>query len=409
MGKPDQVSVHQAEEMRLAVCLCALLAVSIALEEVQEMAAEEAGLLTNKQGGGALPTKKPAPIRTGCPTVAQAYHKFLGRMKAVEKLQGAAEARANKAEATAHKQAEAATRCLDANKLLSAPAQAARSKIRAYVTKKLAKAQASCRKTALKLKIQCKQEVASAKHEEQTKQNDRFKVEFRKVQLQAKTEVAKCTTKLKLAHGEATKKKVTHGARVTKLVAELAASRKQNMPAVAAAARARAESKHEFEDMVTANKRNSLAVRTLSAQLKTKGTEVESCRKALGSYKPHAPAQQAIPPPNAAHMMATLAKGPSITKVSVLENKVKNLKATAANYKQQATQHEANAGALKSQLAAANNRIHEIELALKAKDAKLERMQAWSKHQSHIRSISKIKKREPAHQRPIKAAQKPKA
>merc|ERR1711966_283197 len=116
--------------MRLFATLCALLAVCVASEQVQQMTAE-AGLLGNR-----LPRKRPALISAGCPTVAQAYHKFLGRMKAVEKLQGAAEARANKAEAAAHVQAEAATRCLDANKLLSAPAQAARSKIRAYVTKK---------------------------------------------------------------------------------------------------------------------------------------------------------------------------------------------------------------------------------------------------------------------------------
>merc|ERR1712147_219908 len=90
---------------------------------------------------------------------SKAYSKFKGDMAKITALKEKADARANKSENEAQKQAGIARRCLAAEQLLSGDAKARRSKLRAHIKKEVSIVEKQYQAKAKQLAEQCSDKI----------------------------------------------------------------------------------------------------------------------------------------------------------------------------------------------------------------------------------------------------------
>merc|ERR1719183_910670 len=120
---------------------------------------------------------------------SKAYEKFKGDMKKITALKEKADARANKSETEAQKQAGIARRCLAAEQLLSGDAKARRSKLRAHIKKEVSIVEQQYAAKAKQLAKQCSDKIAMARKDEAAKSGTRVDAAVKKEQLRMKKEI----------------------------------------------------------------------------------------------------------------------------------------------------------------------------------------------------------------------------
>merc|ERR1712159_851821 len=128
----------------------------------------------------------------GCNCAAatsKAYSKFKGDMKKITALKEKADARANKSETEAQKQAGIARRCLAAEQLLSGDAKARRAKLRAQIKKEVSIVEQQYAAKAKQLAKQCSDKIAMARKDEAAKSGTRVDAAVKKEQLRMKKEI----------------------------------------------------------------------------------------------------------------------------------------------------------------------------------------------------------------------------
>merc|ERR1711970_1634071 len=171
----------------VALCACVLL-VSFGSSEV----------LGDVDEVMEAPTPKAAMLsefiqeKAGCNCAAatsKAYSKFKGDMKKITALKEKADARANKSETEAQKQAGIARRCLAAEQLLSGDAKARRSKLRAHIKKEVSIVEQQYAAKAKQLAQQCSDKIAMARKDEAAKSGSEVDAAVKKEQLRMKKEI----------------------------------------------------------------------------------------------------------------------------------------------------------------------------------------------------------------------------
>merc|ERR1711968_103314 len=120
---------------------------------------------------------------------SKAYAKFKGDMKKITSLKEKADARANKAETEAQKQAGIARRCLAAEQLLSGDAKARREKLRAHIKKEVSIVEQQYAAKAKQLAQQCSDKIAMARKDEAAKSGSEVDAAVKKEQLRMKKEI----------------------------------------------------------------------------------------------------------------------------------------------------------------------------------------------------------------------------
>merc|ERR1719506_1713093 len=120
---------------------------------------------------------------------SKAYAKFKGDMKKITSLKEKADARANKSETEAQKQAGIARRCLAAEQLLSGDAKARREKLRAHIKKEVSIVEQQYAAKAKQLAQQCSDKIAMARKDEAAKSGSEVDAAVKKEQLRMKKEI----------------------------------------------------------------------------------------------------------------------------------------------------------------------------------------------------------------------------
>merc|ERR1711912_44386 len=103
------------------------------------------------------------------PAVTKAYTKFQGDMKKIEQLKEQCDARANKAETEAQKQAGIARRALAAESMLSADEKTKSKKMREAIAKETSVEAAQYQEKAQELAKQCTEKIELARKDEAAK------------------------------------------------------------------------------------------------------------------------------------------------------------------------------------------------------------------------------------------------
>merc|ERR1712139_607293 len=128
----------------------------------------------------------------GCNCAAatsKAYAKFKGDMQKITALKEKSDARANKSETEAQKQAGIARRCLAAEQLLSGDAKARREKLRAHIKKEVSIVEQQYAAKAKQLAEQCSDKIAMARKDEAAKSGSEVDSAVKAEQLRMKKEV----------------------------------------------------------------------------------------------------------------------------------------------------------------------------------------------------------------------------
>merc|ERR1719454_1837164 len=130
--------------------------------------------------------------KAGCncaEATSKAYDKFKGDMAKITALKEKADARANKSETEAQKQAGIARRCLAAEQLLSGDAKARREKLRAHIKKEVSIVEQQYAAKAKQLAQQCSDKIAMARKDEAAKSGSEVDSAVKAEQLRMKKEV----------------------------------------------------------------------------------------------------------------------------------------------------------------------------------------------------------------------------
>jgi len=130
--------------------------------------------------------------KAGCncaEATSKAYEKFKGDMAKITALKEKADARANKSETEAQKQAGIARRCLAAEQLLSGDAKARREKLRAHIKKEVSIVEEQYAAKAKQLAQQCSDKIAMARKDEAAKSGSEVDAAVKKEQLRMKKEI----------------------------------------------------------------------------------------------------------------------------------------------------------------------------------------------------------------------------
>merc|ERR1712159_51181 len=183
MGEASAMASSRVFTAVLCVAIAVAFASGEALGDVEEVE---------------TPTPKLAGItefiqeKAGCncaEATSKAYEKFKGDMQKITALKEKADARANKSETEAQKQAGIARRCLAAEQLLSGDAKARRSKLRAHIKKEVSIVEQQYAAKAKQLGKQCTEKIAMARKDEAAKSGSSVDAAVKKEQLRMKKEI----------------------------------------------------------------------------------------------------------------------------------------------------------------------------------------------------------------------------
>merc|ERR1711970_269954 len=130
--------------------------------------------------------------KAGCncaEATSKAYDKFKGDMAKITALKEKADARANKSETEAQKQAGIARRCLAAEQLLSGDAKSRREKLRDHIKKEVSIVEQQYSAKAKQLADQCSDKIAMARKDEAAKSGSEVDSAVKAEQLRMKKEI----------------------------------------------------------------------------------------------------------------------------------------------------------------------------------------------------------------------------
>merc|ERR1740133_120156 len=263
----------------LVVAMCALAVVALASGEVLSDvdSAMEAGM--PKMANEFIQEK------AGCNCAAatsKAYSKFKGDMAKITSLKEKADARANKSENEAQKQAGIARRCLAAEQLLSGDAKARRSKLRAHIKKEVSIVEKQYQAKAKQLAKQCSDKIAMARKDEAAKSGGRVDGAVKKEQLRMKKEIDQFAAQKAAFKLKAKRMKLRLKVELDNVQRKVTEAKKEQLSAEEALKKAertitRLEEKMKRE-AVLANQKLDAAKGQLAAKVK----ECESAQQATG-------------------------------------------------------------------------------------------------------------------------------
>merc|ERR1711981_134198 len=221
--------------------------------------------------------------KAGCNCAAatsKAYSKFKGDMKKITALKEKADARANKSEAEAQKQAGIARRCLAAEQLLSGDAKARRSKLRAHIKKEVSIVEQQYAAKAKQLAKQCSDKIAMARKDEAARSGTRVDAAVKKEQLRMKKEIDQFAAQKAAFKLKAKRMKLRLKVELDNVQRKVSAAKKKQLQAEEALKKAtrtikRLEGKMKREAVVAKQKLDAV-----KAQLAAKVKESKSARKA---------------------------------------------------------------------------------------------------------------------------------
>merc|ERR1711970_1716114 len=130
--------------------------------------------------------------KAGCncaEATSKAYDKFKGDMAKITALKEKADARANKSETEAQKQAGIARRCLAAEQLLSGDAKSRREKLRDHIKKEVSIVEQQYSAKAKQLADQCSDKIAMARKDEAAKSGSEVDSAVKAEQIRMKKEI----------------------------------------------------------------------------------------------------------------------------------------------------------------------------------------------------------------------------
>merc|ERR1719331_904320 len=189
-----------------------------------------------------------------------AYSKFKGDMKKITALKEKADARANKSETEAQKQAGIARRCLAAEQLLSGDAKARRAKLRAQIKKEVSIVEQQYAAKAKQLAKQCSDKIAMARKDEAAKSGTRVDAAVKKEQLRMKKEIDQFAAQKAAFKLKAKRMKLRLKVELDNVQRKVSSAKKKKLEAVLA--------KQKLD--------------AVKAQLAAKAKECASARKATG-------------------------------------------------------------------------------------------------------------------------------
>merc|ERR1719506_1580084 len=223
--------------------------------------------------------------KAGCNCAAatsKAYSKFKGDMKKITALKEKADARANKSETEAQKQAGIARRCLAAEQLLSGDAKARRSKLRAQIKKEVSIVEQQYAAKAKQLAKQCSDKIAMARKDEAAKSGTRVDAAVKKEQLRMKKEIDQFAAQKAAFKLKAERMKLRLKVELDNVQRKVSSAKKKQLQAEEAVKKAtrtikRLEQKMKREAVLAKQKLDAV-----KAQLAAKAKECASARKATG-------------------------------------------------------------------------------------------------------------------------------
>merc|ERR1719305_1292555 len=171
----------------LALCAVALLAAVSCGDELADV--DESVLMASPKIAGLTEFIQEQAGCNCAEATSKAYEKFKGDMQKITALKEKADARANKAETEAQKQAGIARRCLAAEQLLSGDAKARREKLRAHIKKEVSIVEQQYAAKAKQLAQQCSDKIAMARKDEAAKSGSEVDAAVKKEQLRMKKEI----------------------------------------------------------------------------------------------------------------------------------------------------------------------------------------------------------------------------
>merc|ERR1712093_558010 len=274
MGRRERGRLMAARALILAFWVCALVAYASG-EELSDV--DEVQVAMPKMGNEFIQEQ------AGCNCAAatsKAYEKFKGDMKKITALKEKADARANKSETEAQKQAGIARRCLAAEQLLSGDAKARRSKLRAHIKKEVSIVEKQYQAKAKQLAKQCSDKIAMARKDEAAKSGSRVDAAVKKEQMRMKKEIDKFAAQKAAFKLKAKRMKLRLKVELDNVQRKVSAAKKKQLQAEEALKKAtrtikRLEGKMKREAVVAKQKLDAV-----KAQLAAKVKESQSARKA---------------------------------------------------------------------------------------------------------------------------------
>merc|ERR1719486_651966 len=174
--------------VRLLAFAAVLVAVAAAAGGDELTADVDESLLAPKMGGLTAFIQEKADGECAEAT-SKAYDKFKGDMAKITALKEKANARANKSETEAQKQAGIARRCLAAEQLLSGDAKSRREKLRDHIKKEVSIVEEQYAAKAKTLAEQCSDKIAMARKDEAAKSGSEVDSAVKAEQLRMKKEI----------------------------------------------------------------------------------------------------------------------------------------------------------------------------------------------------------------------------
>merc|ERR1719486_1544530 len=268
--------------------------------------------------------------KAGCNCAAatsKAYEKFKGDMAKITALKEKADARANKAETEAQKQAGIARRCLAAEQLLSGVAKARRSKLRAHIKKEVSIVEQQYAAKAKQLAKQCSDKIAMARKDEAAKSGTRVDAAVKKEQLRMKKEIDQFAAQKASFKLKAKRMKLRLKVELDNVQRKVSAAKKKQLQAEEALKKAtrtikRLEQKMKREAVLAKQKLDAV-----KAQLAAKAKECDSARKATGIARNQA--KKAARQTSHAQLAAKASQTAEHVQVVKLKNKLGRIAAKA--------------------------------------------------------------------------------
>merc|ERR1711977_28008 len=231
-----------------------------------------------------------------------------------------ADARANKSETEAQKQAGIARRCLAAEQLLSGDAKASRSKLRAHIKKEVSIVEQQYAAKAKQLAKQCSDKIAMARKDEAAKSGSRVDAAVKKEQMRMKKEIDKFAAQKAAFKLKAKRMKLRLKVELENVQRKVTAAQKKQLKAEEALKKATRTIKRLQQKMkreaVLANQKLS----GVKAQLAAKVKECRSAAKATAIAR--AQAKRSAAQTSHAQLAAKAAQTAEHVQVVKLKNKL---------------------------------------------------------------------------------------
>jgi len=215
------------------------------------------------------------------PAVTKAYTKFQGDMKKIEQLKEQCDARANKAETEAQKQAGIARRALAAESMLSADEKTKSKKMRDAIAKETSVEAAQYREKADQLAKQCTEKIALARKDEAAKSGSSVDAAVKKEQMRMKGEIEKFAAQKAEFKLKAKRMQMKLKVELTNVEKKVQAAQAKQLKAETELKKVQRQLKDQKKKLARQAVLAKQKQEALKAQLEAKSKECNSAKKAV--------------------------------------------------------------------------------------------------------------------------------